>query len=136
MDLVGIDEKFDLGMLPHRGQGVGMKGKYSYPDLHKQDAKEFLTEFYSRPNQELYRLLDEVNAGPYTPFESSASSTFLNNESRKDAVYQDRSILVRSGIIINSPVANMPVSELVLCSLSMTIFVVVIAWYLVSNRNR
>lgn len=135
MDLVDIDEKFDPEMLPHSGHGVGMKGNYSYPDLHKQDAKAFLTEFYSRPNQELYRLLNEVEAGPYTPFEAPGISSFHTNRSQKNSMYQDGRTIVGSGTITNSFAANISVLGLVFYSLFMTVIVVLITWYLVSSGH-
>lgn len=37
-----------------------MKGKYKYEDVNKERTRDFLTQFYDRPNRELYQLLNDT----------------------------------------------------------------------------
>eukprot|EP00210_Caulerpa_lentillifera_P001271 g1227.t1 len=73
--LVDVEEEFTELMLPKKGQGKRMKGTYEYPDIHKEDAKRLLTDFFYRPNLELYQLLNSTNHRDYTPFVSSLESS-------------------------------------------------------------
>lgn len=61
----GVEAEFKDWMTHSRG----MAGKYAFKDPHKEEAKAYLREYYKRPNQELYKLLDEVGLGPFAPFE-------------------------------------------------------------------
>lgn len=78
-ELVGAEKKFKQVMLPKKGHGVGMKGKYKYSDVHKDEAKQLLKKFFARPNRELYQLLDSHKHGHYTHFEPQISAYLTPN---------------------------------------------------------
>ena len=88
--ILGVKESFKEWMT----HSQGMKGKYKVKDPHLEQAKSYLREFYERPNKELYKLLDEVGLGPFTPFDSppktvsgaSSESNTTDEESKDNQV--------------------------------------------------
>ena len=82
----GVKERFTKQMTKYQG----MKGNYSkFKDPHKEKALALLTEFYERPNQELYRLLDEVGLGPFPAFRTQSSTQKTEHQSSIVAEAED-----------------------------------------------
>lgn len=77
-DKVGMGREFNKEMLPGDGDKVTFEGKYQYADTDKDEAKRILTDFFARPNQELYQLLEETGQVPFTPFELSSKHVAAN----------------------------------------------------------
>eukprot|EP00210_Caulerpa_lentillifera_P001272 g1228.t1 len=139
VDMVGIKKKYEIGMLPKGGKGIGMKGRYNDTDVHKQDAKELLTEFFDRPNLELYKLLNSVKQGPYTPF-AAPSSTSMNslhsNGTKQSSISINGALFLRSKSLTRTNAVSFPFPDLALYSLLSIIIAIVILWSIIITKNR
>lgn len=131
--LAGVKQKFSQEMLPNSGPRKRNRGKYEYTDIHKEDAKRLLINFFARPNLELYELLNSTNHRDYTPFLSnvSPSTTTLDmsegrNQSIIISVYR-RKISVSSSVL-QTPFGTYGSSGMKIYSFLASVVLAVVMW--------
>ena len=85
----GVQQRFSKWMT----KSQGMKGNYGkFADHHKDQALALLTEYYERPNQDLYRLIDEVGLGPFPAFQTQSSTQKTKHQDSTVVIKDDDSL--------------------------------------------